>query len=96
MQGCKITRLKRTKTDKGAPEAIDQDSGKADSGRSESTAEAGSIKPVSRRMRAERKASPLFELACVLVRLNHVASFIVNANHKILLFYFVESSLSVF
>ena len=26
---------------------------------------------------------PLFELASVLVRLNHVASFIVNANHSI-------------
>jgi hypothetical protein len=31
--------------------------------------------------RAERKASPLFEIAVVLVRLDHVASFIVNANH---------------
>jgi hypothetical protein len=29
------------------------------------------------------KASPLFELARVLVRLDHVASFIVNANHCI-------------
>ena len=27
--------------------------------------------------------SPLFELACVLVRLNHIASFIVNANHSV-------------
>jgi len=26
--------------------------------------------------------SPLFEIALVLVRLNHVASAIVNANHK--------------
>jgi hypothetical protein len=33
--------------------------------------------------RAERKASPLFELASVLMRLDHVACFIVNANHSI-------------
>jgi hypothetical protein len=33
---------------------------------------------------AERKPSPLFELACVLVRLDHVARFIVNANHGIM------------
>jgi hypothetical protein len=33
--------------------------------------------------------SPLFELAHVLVRLDHVASFIVNANHSI-----VRSSLA--
>jgi hypothetical protein len=25
--------------------------------------------------------SPLFEIACVLVRFNHVASFIINPNH---------------
>jgi hypothetical protein len=30
------------------------------------------------------KNSPLFELARVLVRLDHVASFIVNANHSIM------------
>ncbi len=30
--------------------------------------------------------SPLFEIARVLVRFDHVARFIVNANHKILLF----------
>ena len=29
---------------------------------------------------------PVFEIARVLVRLDHVARFIVNANHKILLF----------
>jgi hypothetical protein len=29
-------------------------------------------------------ALPLFELARVLVRLNHVARFIVNANHRIM------------
>jgi hypothetical protein len=33
--------------------------------------------------RAERKASPLFEIARVLVRLNHVARLIANANHGI-------------
>jgi hypothetical protein len=33
--------------------------------------------------RAERKASPLFEIAHVLVRSDHVARFIVNANHSI-------------
>jgi hypothetical protein len=32
------------------------------------------------------KASPLFELSRVLVRVDHVVSFIVNADHKILLF----------
>jgi hypothetical protein len=31
--------------------------------------------------RAERKASPLFEIARVLVRFNHAASLIVNAGH---------------
>src|SRR4029453_3636201 len=30
--------------------------------------------------------SPLFELARLLVRLDHVASFIVNANHSVVLF----------
>ena len=30
------------------------------------------------------ETSPLFELARVLVRLDHVASFIVNANHSIM------------
>ena len=34
--------------------------------------------------RAERKASPLFELARVLVRLDHIASIVVNANHSIM------------
>jgi hypothetical protein len=29
-------------------------------------------------------SSPLFELALVLVRLDHVASFIVNVNHSIM------------
>jgi hypothetical protein len=33
--------------------------------------------------RAERKASPLFEIARVLVRLDHVARRIVNPNHKL-------------
>jgi len=33
--------------------------------------------------RAERKASPLSEIARVVVRLNHVARRIVNANHGI-------------
>jgi hypothetical protein len=32
--------------------------------------------------RAERKASPLFEIARVLVRFNHVASAIVNAKSR--------------
>jgi hypothetical protein len=31
--------------------------------------------------RAKRKASPLEEIAFVLVRFNHVAKFIVNLNH---------------
>jgi hypothetical protein len=31
-----------------------------------------------------RMASPLFEVALVLVRLDHVASSIVNANHDIM------------
>jgi hypothetical protein len=30
------------------------------------------------------EASPLFEIALVLVRLNHVATGIVNANHSIM------------
>jgi hypothetical protein len=34
--------------------------------------------------RAERKASPLSELSCLLVRLDHVARSIVNANHGIM------------
>jgi hypothetical protein len=34
--------------------------------------------------RAERKASPLFEIARLLVRLDHVASFIANANRSII------------
>jgi hypothetical protein len=33
--------------------------------------------------RAERKASPLFELTRLLVRLDHAASRIVDANHGI-------------
>jgi hypothetical protein len=32
--------------------------------------------------RADRKASPLSELARLLVRFNHVASIIVNADHS--------------
>ncbi len=32
---------------------------------------------------AERKPSPLFELAFALVRFDHVARFIVNANHGV-------------
>ena len=31
------------------------------------------------------------ELALVIVRVDHIASRIVNANHKILLFYFIEA-----
>jgi len=34
--------------------------------------------------RAERKASPLSEIALMLVRFDHVASFIVNTNHGIM------------
>jgi hypothetical protein len=34
--------------------------------------------------RAERKASPLSEIARVLVRFNHVARIIVNANHSVM------------
>jgi len=30
------------------------------------------------------KSSPLLEIASVLVRLDHIASFIVNANHSIM------------
>jgi len=33
--------------------------------------------------RAERKASPLFEIARVLMHFDHVASFIEHANHGI-------------
>jgi hypothetical protein len=33
--------------------------------------------------RAERKASPLSEISGVLVRFDHVARFIVNANHYV-------------
>ena len=32
---------------------------------------------------AERKPSPLFELACMLVRFDHVARIIINRNHSI-------------
>jgi hypothetical protein len=46
--------------------------------------------------REEKVNPPLFEIALVLVRLDHVATAIVNANHKTPLFYFVESPLSVF
>jgi hypothetical protein len=35
-------------------------------------------------MRVERKASPLFEIARVLVCFDHAARFIVNANHSIM------------
>jgi hypothetical protein len=31
-----------------------------------------------------RMASPLFEIALVFVRLDHIARFIVNANHSIM------------
>jgi hypothetical protein len=34
--------------------------------------------------RAERKASPLSEIACMLVRFDHVARFIVNANNSVM------------
>jgi hypothetical protein len=34
------------------------------------------------RMPGTRKNSPLFEIALVLVRFDHVASFIVNVNHQ--------------
>jgi hypothetical protein len=34
--------------------------------------------------RAERKASPLFEIASLLVRFDHVASFIVNAGDGVI------------
>jgi len=42
------------------------------------------------------ETSPLFEIARVLVRFDHVARLILNGNPKIPLFYFVESPLSVF
>jgi hypothetical protein len=32
----------------------------------------------------EKRPLRFFEIACVLVRLDHVASFIVNANHSIM------------
>jgi len=32
----------------------------------------------------EGQFSPLFEIASVLVRFEHIASFIVNANHRII------------
>jgi len=32
----------------------------------------------------KKSTSPLFEIACVLVRFNHVARFIVNANYSII------------
>ena len=44
---------------------------------------------------SRRDLSELFEIARVLVRVDHVAGVIVNANRKILLFYFVEPPLSV-
>ena len=31
-----------------------------------------------------RSRSPFFEIAIVLLRLNHVANFIINANHDIM------------
>jgi hypothetical protein len=34
-------------------------------------------------VRDKKGKSGLFELACVLVRLDHIANFIVNANHRI-------------
>jgi hypothetical protein len=39
---------------------------------------------ISQRWLDARKNSPVFEVACVLVRVDHVASFIVDANHGIL------------
>jgi hypothetical protein len=36
------------------------------------------------RARDASKTSPFFELACVLMRFNHVARFVVNANHSIM------------
>jgi len=41
--------------------------------------------PFSREVRSDAsKNSPLFELARVLVRFDHVARFIANANHSIM------------
>ena len=37
-------------------------------------------------LEAEKRPLPLFEIALVLVRFNHVASLILNGNHKIRLF----------
>jgi hypothetical protein len=39
---------------------------------------------IDARIVAPSDDSPFFELAFVLVRLDHVASFIVNANHSIM------------
>jgi hypothetical protein len=36
------------------------------------------------RLRDKNVNSPLFEIALVLVRFNHVAHFIVNANHSVI------------
>jgi hypothetical protein len=38
----------------------------------------------SQNLRFDMLTSPLFEIALVLVRLDHVARFIVNANHGIM------------
>ena len=45
--------------------------------------------------RDANKNSPLFQIVRVLVRFDHVASFIVNANHKILLFTLSSPALRV-
>jgi hypothetical protein len=41
-------------------------------------------KPLNHFTSAMHSCSPLFEIARVLVRLDHVASVIVNANHSIM------------
>ena len=44
---------------------------------------ADSIRDLGSGMIRCKQASPLFEIASVLVRLNHVATFIANGNHSI-------------
>jgi hypothetical protein len=41
-------------------------------------------RPANQLRRHKKVKSPLFELACVLVRFDHGASRIVNANHSIM------------
>jgi len=41
-------------------------------------------RPANQLRRHKKVKSPLFELAFVLVRLDHVASLVVNANHPML------------